>query len=146
MNCSTNPYDELPYRSCPVEWTAPERLAVASLLHGGPRPPLGRYRVLEMGCGNGANLMPLAYYRRHAGFVGVDGALSQIAAAQARKSALGLSNVEFVHADFRTASQRLSGRFDYVSRTASSPGFPRRFATLCWNFSPSAFSPAVCCT
>jgi SAM-dependent methyltransferase len=114
MNCSTNPYDELPYRSCPVEWTAPERLAVASLLHGGPRPPLGRYRVLEMGCGNGANLMPLAYYRRHAGFVGVDGALSQIAAAQARKSALGLSNVEFVHADFRTASQRLSGRFDYV--------------------------------
>ena len=34
---SVNPYDELPYKSFPIEWTAPERLALASLLHGGPR-------------------------------------------------------------------------------------------------------------
>jgi SAM-dependent methyltransferase len=114
VNPAPNPYDELPYKSCPIEWTAPERLALASVLHGGPRPPLDTYRVLEMGCGNGANLLPLAYYRRRATFVGVDGARSPIEVAQAHKSALALSNVEFIHTHFCTASQRLSGPFDYI--------------------------------
>src|SRR5215469_11628578 len=108
------PYDEVPYKSAPVEWTAPERLALASLLHGGPRVSLDKYRVLELGCGNGANLLPLAYYRRNATFVGLDGARSQIAVAQARKAALGLSNLQFIHADFLDASRRLSGPFDYI--------------------------------
>jgi SAM-dependent methyltransferase len=109
-----NPYDELPYKSFPIDWTAPERLAVVSLLHGGPRPPLQHYRVLDLGCGNGANVLRLAYYRRQATFVGVDGAASQIELANVRKSALGLSNLEFIHTDFRTANQRLSGQFDYI--------------------------------
>ena len=109
-----NPYDELPYRSLSIEWTAPERLALASRLHGGPRPSLNRYRVLELGCADGANLLPLAYYRRHADFIGIDSANSQIALANARKEALELSNVEFIHTDFLTASERLSGQFDYI--------------------------------
>jgi SAM-dependent methyltransferase len=111
---SSNPYDELPYESCPIDWTAPERLALASLLHGGPRPPLDKYRVLEPGCGNGVNLLALAHYRRHATFVGIDGAGSQIEVARARKSALDLPNIEFIHADFLAAAQRLSGQFDYI--------------------------------
>ena len=110
----SDPYDELPYNSFPIEWTAPERLTLTSLLHGGPRPPLDTYRVLELGCGNGANLLALAYFRRHATFVGVDGARSQIEIAQARQSILGLANFEFIHADFRTADERLSGQFDYI--------------------------------
>lgn len=40
MSNSPNPYDELPYRSFPIEWTAPERLALVPLLYGGPRLPL----------------------------------------------------------------------------------------------------------
>lgn len=109
-----NPYDELPYRSLPIEWSAPERLTLASLLHGGPRSPLNRYRVLELGCGNGANLLPLAYYRRHADFVGIDGAETQIALANSRKEVLNLSNIEFIHRDFLTAAECLSGQFDYI--------------------------------
>jgi SAM-dependent methyltransferase len=109
-----NPYDELPYKCHPIEWTAPERLALASLLHGGPRQPLDTYRVLELGCGDGANLLPLAYYRRHATFIGIDGASSQIEIADARKSALELSNIEFIHSEFLTAAHRLSGQFDYI--------------------------------
>jgi SAM-dependent methyltransferase len=114
MTPSTNPYDELPYQSYPIEWTAPERLALASLLHGGPRPPLDDYRVLELGCGSGANLLALAYYRRHGTFVGVDGARGPIDIARESQSALGLTNVEFVHADFGSAPEHLAGRFDYV--------------------------------
>lgn len=114
MPPAATPYDELPYKSFPIEWTAPERLALASLLHGGPRPPLDSYRVLELGCGNGANLLPLAYYRRQATFVGVDGAQSQIEVAQARKLALDLPSIQFIHADFLTATGQLSGQFDYI--------------------------------
>ena len=114
MNAPSNPYDELPYTSFPIEWTAPERLALASFLHGGPRTRLDEYRVLELGCGNGANLLPLAYYRRQATFVGVDGAQSQIEVAQARQAALELSNLEFIHTDFLTATDRLSGQFDFI--------------------------------
>jgi len=114
MITQSNPYDDLPYRSRPVEWTAPERLALTSVLHGGPRQRLDGYRVLELGCADGANLLPLAYYRKHASFVGIDGARTQIEVADARKSALELSNIDFVHADFITAAQRISGAFDYI--------------------------------
>jgi SAM-dependent methyltransferase len=109
-----DPYDDVPYKSLPIEWTAPERLAVAALLHGGPRTPLHTYRVLELGCGNGANLLPQAYYRRHAAFVGVDAARSQIERAESIRSALNLSHVEFIHADFLEADARLAGQFDYI--------------------------------
>lgn len=109
-----DPYDELPYHSLPIEWTAPERLALASLLHGGPRPPLDRYRVLELGCGDGANLLPLAYYRGHARFVGVDRAAGAVTLAERRARELGLDNVEVVHTDFCDAAARLSGRFDFI--------------------------------
>ena len=132
-----NPYDELPYKSLPIEWTAPERLALASLLHGGPRLSLDTYRVLELGCGDGANLLPLAYYRRHATFVGVDGARSQIEVADARKSALELSNIEFIHSDFLTAAHRLSGQFDYIIAHGIFSWVPHEVRDVCWNSAPN---------
>ena len=137
----SNPYDELPYRSCPIEWTAPERLALASLLHGGPRPPLERYRVLELGCGNGANLLPLAYYRRHADFAGVDGAGSQIEIAKARKTALELANIDFVHADFLAADRCLSGEFDYILAHGVLSWVPQSCAMPCWNSAARRLRP-----
>ncbi len=109
-----NPYDELAYRSLPVEWSAPEQLAVTSLLHGGPRMRLDSYRVLELGCGDGTNLIALAYYRRHGEFVGIDGSGRHIEAAKARATRLGLDNLSFIHADLREATTRTEGRFDYV--------------------------------
>jgi SAM-dependent methyltransferase len=111
---SVDPYDELSYRSLPIEWTAPERLGLTSLLHGGPRVRLESYRVLELGCGDGANLLPMAYYRPEAHFVGVDAAASAIATGRARCAELGLANVEFVQADFTVASRSLSGHFNFI--------------------------------
>jgi SAM-dependent methyltransferase len=109
-----NPYDEVPYRSVCAVWSAPDRLALASLLHGGPRASRDRYRVLELGCGTAANLLPLAYYRPDATFVGLDGAAGALETAEARRAALGLRNVELVHADFLSAAERLSGSFDFI--------------------------------
>ena len=109
-----NPYDELPYRTYPVEWSTPERLGLTSLLHGGPRVPTEGYRVLELGCGDGGNLLPMAWYRRHASFVGIDGAGSQIEQATAHAEQLGLGNLRFLHADFLEAAAMLEGHFDFI--------------------------------
>ena len=111
---SPDPYDELPYRCVPIEWTAPERLALASLLHGGPRTPLRRYRLLELGCGNGANLLPMAHFRRQAAFVGIDGSRVQVEAAQRMQAAADVPNIQLLHADLREADEHLTGQFDYI--------------------------------
>jgi SAM-dependent methyltransferase len=107
-------YDEVPYRSAPVEWTAPERLALASLLHGGPRQSLDGYRLLEVGCGDGSNLIPLAYYRRNAEFVGIDAARTHLEIAEKKRHDLGLANLALHSADIASAGQVLTGQFDYI--------------------------------
>jgi SAM-dependent methyltransferase len=107
-------YDEVPYLSFPVEWTAPERLALASLLHGGPRPPVDEYRMLELGCNDGTNLIPLAYYRPQATFVGIDGAVTRIETANQKRSSLSLANISFLVADFTSAVDQVSESFDYI--------------------------------
>lgn len=109
-----NVYDELPYRSLPIEWTAPERLALTSALHCGPRGKLDDYRVLEIGCADGSNLIPMAWYRPQATFVGIDAAQSQIALANEDKKSLGLDNVDFVAADLCVADRHVSGDFDFI--------------------------------
>jgi len=109
-----NPYDEFPYLAYPIERTAPEHLALASLLHGGPRLPLDRYRVLELGCASGANLLPLAWYRRHGEFTGLDASGRQIGTANECKARLGLTNVRFIHGDFRSATDQVEGPFDII--------------------------------
>ena len=109
-----NPYDELPYAAYPITWTAPERLALASLLHGGPRLSLDNYRVLELGCANGANLLPMAWYRQHGDFTGLDSSARQISLAKQARDELGLNNLHFVHGDFRSALSQLDGPFDII--------------------------------
>jgi len=113
-NAAQNPFDEFPYLAYPIAWTSPEQLALASLVHGGPRVPLDHYRVLELGCANGANLLPLAWYRRHGEFTGLDASWRQIDTANACKAELGLTNVRFVKGDFRSAPDLLEGRFDII--------------------------------
>lgn len=114
MSAPANPYDELPYHSMPIAWATPERLAITSLLHGGPRLPTAGYRALELGCGDGTHLIALAQGRPHAAFVGVDGSARHVESARSRAAALGLGNLHFVHADLRDAAATTEGRFEYV--------------------------------
>jgi SAM-dependent methyltransferase len=114
MTGRSTPYDEFPYRSFPIEWTAPERLALASLLHGGPRVPLEGYRVLELGCGDGTNLISLASDRPQGEFVGIDSARTRIAVADEKRSTLRLTNVSFVACDFGEAADAVLGPFDFI--------------------------------
>lgn len=97
-----------------LEWTAPERLALASLLHGGPTPSLQRYKLLEIGCGTGTNLIPLAYYRPQADFIGVDQDSTQTNIATARSIALQQSNLSFESMDLTELGSRLETTFDFI--------------------------------
>jgi SAM-dependent methyltransferase len=69
-------------------------------------------RVLELGCGDGGNLVPMAYGLPGSRFVGVD--LSRRAVERAAEviAALGLQNAEVRCADFTELSEL--GPFDYV--------------------------------
>jgi SAM-dependent methyltransferase len=73
--------------------------------------PVTRCRFLEIGCGSGGNLIPMAYHLPESQFVGVD--LARTAIAAARKSAhdLRLRNIELRASDLRNLGE---GKFDYI--------------------------------
>lgn len=109
-----NPYDELPYLAMPIRWTAPEALATVSLIHGGPRVDASRCRVLELGCANAANLLPMAYFRPDCRFTGIDNSAVQIETARQCRDKLGLGNLDLVETDFAGAPARIEGPFDII--------------------------------
>jgi SAM-dependent methyltransferase len=82
-------------------------------LHGLPTAAPDRCRVLELGCADGMNLLPLAERFPRSQFVGVDFAPAHIAAAEEARAACGLANVRLVCADLREFEPEPEG-FDYV--------------------------------
>ena len=106
-------YDTIPYRHGAVPESHPARIgAIARLLGGAAAPPDG-CRVLELGCGEGMNLLPLAERFPRADFTGVDFSATQIATAEAARAAAGLANARLVCADLREFEPE-PGAFDYV--------------------------------
>ena len=91
----------------------PDRLAAEATLFGMTPAAVTRCRVLEIGCGNGGNLIPLAYHLPESRFVGIDLAHTAIGAARTAARDLGLKNIELRAADLRTLG-RSDGKFDYI--------------------------------
>jgi len=97
-------YDALPYRHGSIPLSHPSRIgAIARLLGIDAAAPEGA-RVLELGCAEGMNLLPLAERLPNAQFVGVDFSPVQIAVAEQARAAAKLENVRFVCADLREFS------------------------------------------
>ena len=106
-------YEEIPYRGRAFTQTHPSRLASLAHLFGVAAAHPATCRVLEIGCGDGGNLIPMAHGLPEATFVGIDTSASAIGAARARAQELGLHNVTFEEmslADHAPAA----GSFDYV--------------------------------
>jgi SAM-dependent methyltransferase len=82
-------------------------------LFGMDPAPLDRCRVLELGCGDGGNLIPMAYTLPGGEFLGVDLGAAGIAAGQKTIEALGLRNAQLLHLDILDAGAEL-GKFDYI--------------------------------
>jgi SAM-dependent methyltransferase len=106
-------YDTVAYPTPPIVQTHPDRLATLATLFGMTPAPVANCRVLELGSGDGGNLIPMAFGLPGSTFVGVDRAPTAITQATAEAQTLGLANVQFHCADLLdwTPAQ---GPFDYV--------------------------------
>ena len=113
MHAAQNPYDAVPYPSLAFPHTHPDRLAAMATLHGLSPAPVDNCRVLEIGCSDGGNLIPMAYAIPAAEFVGFDLAHAPIERGQARIRELGLKNARMFQADLLDVGAEL-GQFDYM--------------------------------
>src|SRR5687767_6087963 len=95
-------YDALPYPGHAFPQSHPGRMAAQATLRGLHPAPVERARVLELGCGDGSNLIPMAHGLRDAVFTGIDLNEQALARGRAHASALNLSNVELQQGDLET--------------------------------------------
>src|SRR5688500_10900836 len=107
-------YAEVPYPGLAFPQSHPDRLATNALLMGMKPAAPEDCRVLELGCGDGGNLIPMAAALEGSEFVGLDLEPSAIARATERAAALGARNATFVAEDLATLDPEQLGRFDYV--------------------------------
>lgn len=70
-------------------------------------------RVLELGCADGSNLLPLAAQFPEATFLGIDSSKVEIAAGHKAVAAAGLKNLELRLQDIRDFPSD-AGKFDYI--------------------------------
>lgn len=106
-------YDEIPYKSAPFPQTRPDRLEAIARLFGLQSPPSATARVLELGCGAGANLLGMAHDYPNAHFVGIDASARQIADGWTAIQGLGLRNIDLRHLDIAEIGEDF-GEFDYI--------------------------------
>ncbi len=112
-------YDDVPYDTEANADTHPSSMATLARLAGLVAAPPSVARVLEIGCGNGENLVAAATYLPRTRFVGFDLAASAIEVGRASARTSGTDNVTLYSADIRDArtsgiANEAPGSFDYV--------------------------------
>lgn len=110
---SETDYDKMPYFCSSFSQTHPNRLATIATLFGMSPAPVNKCRVLELGCGTGGNLIPMAYGLPDSEFVGVDLSAKEIQSANEYMNALALKNIQFKHANIMDIDASY-GKFDYI--------------------------------
>src|SRR5215212_6409532 len=108
-------YDAVPYLSKYFLQTHPDRLSTIAALYGMETAPVEKCRVLELGCGNGSNLLAQAFCLPGCEFVGVDLGAAHIEEADRSTTHLGLSNIVFHRADVMDMTAAGYGTFDYIT-------------------------------
>lgn len=107
-------YDALPYPSKFFTKTHPDTLGTLAKLFGmNPEKP-ENCRVLELGCGNGSNLISHAFNLPNVKFVGVDISGEHIKQAKKWAEELNLSNIEFHEIDLMEMTSENFGEFGYI--------------------------------
>src|SRR5436190_22202783 len=109
------PYDTVPYPSKFFLQTHPDRLAAAGILYGMQPAPIENCRVLELGCGNGSNLISHAFGLPDSKFVGIDFSEVHIARAQKSAAEINIPNIEFRQMNVMDMTAEDFGRFDYIT-------------------------------
>ncbi len=107
-------YDEIAYPGFLHPQTHPDHLAVMATFLGMKPPSVENCRILELGCGNGSNLISFAYGLPNCEFVGIDLAESHIAHGNLVASNIGLKNLCLLHGDIMEINHDSYGEFDYI--------------------------------
>lgn len=106
-------YDVVDYPSHVYPQMHPSRLAAIARLHGVAAAAPDACRLLEVGCGDGLQLLALALAYPRSRFVGVDLSANAIARGEALRAQLGLANLHLVAADL-AEWDAAPASFDYV--------------------------------
>jgi len=110
---SDNPYNQIRYTTFPRIQNHPDRLASVGTLFGMSPAPVTQCRLLEIGCGDASNLIPIAYHLPNSRFMGIDLADDPIESGRRAIQALGLRNLELHTGDVRQFAAE-PGEFDYI--------------------------------
>lgn len=106
-------YDAMPYVGLAYSATSLTRLAGLAAVKGLASPEIEGARVLEIGCGDGGNLLALATAYPKTEFVGLDASFGQISLAQQALIGARLDNCDLHCRPVEAASDDL-GTFDYI--------------------------------
>lgn len=106
-------YDEFPYPGAAFAQTHPDHLATLAILFGMTPAPAGQCRVLELGCGDGGNVIPMAFALPKSCFTGIDLSGSAIARGQKIMDELHLTNIRLQQLDVMDLGADF-GEFDYI--------------------------------
>lgn len=110
---SSESYDEVLYPGYSFAQSHPDRIATQATLFDAAPAPLAHCRVLELGCGDGANLIPIAFGLPDCSCLGIDLAERPIAKGQSMINALNLKNIALRQMNLLDVTRQL-GEFDYI--------------------------------
>jgi len=108
-------YDTVPYQSNFQPQIHPDRMATIAALLGMKSAAAESCRYLELGCGEGDNLIGFAHSLPESEFVGIDLSARQIETANRAVEELDLKNVKFLHLDVMRLNREEHGQFDYIA-------------------------------
>ena len=113
MNRPATPYDELRYPGKFYPQASPGRIGSVAALFGLRPPPLATSRILELGCGEGGHLVPIAAACPEASCLGIDASAAAIERARDFAERAGVHHCEFRAEDVRAFPED-AGSFDYI--------------------------------
>lgn len=106
-------YEEVPYPSYTHPRTHPDRLFTVPKFLGMNPAPIEICRVLELGCGDGLNLISLANDLKDATFVGIDLSAKHIEQGKELLNSLEMRNITLEQKDVMEIDESF-GEFDYI--------------------------------
>lgn len=106
-------YDEVPYMGRVHQQTHIEAIATIAILFGLETPDIQHCRVLELGCGDGSNLMSMAYNLPDAYFLGIDFSTTHIERGKRMAQDGGVHNIELIAGNIDTL-QLPDEPFDFI--------------------------------
>ncbi|WP_375318843.1 methyltransferase regulatory domain-containing protein [Candidatus Tisiphia endosymbiont of Oplodontha viridula] len=106
-------YDDFPYESFPFTYTRPEHLRTIAMVFGIQPPMVENARILDIGCGEGGNMVNFAESYPSSYSLGIDLSKVQITNGMEIIKSLGLKNIDLKHLSILDIDESF-GKFDYI--------------------------------